>query len=144
MPSCLLAINPGTVEKKIDGVPTKEPTYGLPAFWIKEEVKESAMTKGYTVVDLSTVLTTHLSDVIRHHAHELLGRQEVQQLLDSLKSSHPKVVEELIPNLLSLGGLGKVLQNLLMEQIPIRDLLTILETLADWAPMIKDIDALTY
>ncbi len=138
-----LAINPGTVEKKIDGVPTKEPTYGLPAFWIKEEVKESAMAKGYTVVDLSTVLTTHLSDVIRHHAHELLGRQEVQQLLDSLKASHPKVVEELIPNLLSLGGLGKVLQNLLIEQIPIRDLLTILETLADWAPMIKDIDALT-
>jgi flagellar biosynthesis protein FlhA len=138
-----LAINPGTVEKKIDGVPTKEPTYGLPAFWIKEEVKESAMANGYTVVDLSTVLTTHLSDVIRHHAHELLGRQEVQQLLDSLKASHPKVVEELIPNLLSLGGLGKVLQNLLMEQIPIRDLLTILETLADWAPMIKDIDALT-
>jgi len=138
-----LAINPGTVEKKVDGVPTKEPTYGLPAFWIKEEVKESAMAKGYTVVDLSTVLTTHLSDVIRHHAHELLGRQEVQQLLDSLKASHPKVVEELVPNLLSLGSLGKVLQSLLMEQIPIRDLLTILETLADWAPMIKDIDALT-
>ena len=143
MPNCYLAINPGNVEEKIDGVPTKEPTYGLPAFWIKEEVKESAMAKGYTAVDISTVLTTHLSDVIRRHAHELLGRQEVQQLLDSLKASHPKVVEELIPNLLSLGAVGKVLQNLLMEQIPIRDLLTILETLADWAPMIKDIDTLT-
>ncbi len=143
MPNCYLAINPGTAEEEIDGIPTKEPTYGLPAFWIKEEVKESAMSKGYTAVDISTVLTTHLSDVIRRHAHELLGRQEVQQLLDSLKSSHPKVVEELIPNLLSLGAVGKVLQNLLMEQIPVRDLLTILETLADWAPMIKDIDTLT-
>ena len=143
MTNCYLAINPGTVEEKIDGVPTKEPTYGLPAFWIKEEVKESAIAKGYTAVDIATVLTTHLSDVIRRHAHELLGRQEVQQLLDSLKASNPKVVEELIPNLLSLGAVGKVLQNLLMEQIPVRDLLTILETLADWAPMIKDIDTLT-
>ncbi len=143
MPNYYMAINPGTVDEKIDGIPTKEPTYGLPAFWIKEEAKEKAMTKGYTVVDLSTVLTTHLSDVIRNHAHELLGRQDVQQLLDSLKASHPKVVEELIPNLLSLGGVGKVLQNLLMEQIPIRDLLTILETLADWALMTKDIDVLT-
>ena len=143
MPNYYLSINPGTVEEEIEGLPTKEPTYGLPAFWIKEEVKEKAMAKGYTVVDLSTVLTTHLSDVIKHHAHELMGRQEVQQLLDSLKSSHPKVVEELIPNLLSLGGVGKVLQNLLKEQIPIRDLLTILETLADWALMTKDIDVLT-
>jgi flagellar biosynthesis protein FlhA len=138
-----LAMNPGTAEEKIDGIPTKEPTYGLPAFWIKEAAKENAMGKGYTVVDLSTVLTTHLSDVISRHGHELLGRQEVQQLLDNLKDSHPKVVEELVPNLLSLGGVVKVLQNLLREQIPVRDLLTILETLADWAPVTRDVDMLT-
>jgi flagellar biosynthesis protein FlhA len=138
-----LAMNAGNDSEKIEGVPTKEPTYGLPALWIKEEVREKAIAKGYTVVDLATVLTTHLSDVIRNHAHELLGRQEVQQLLDDLKDSHPKVVEELVPNLLPLGGVMKVLQNLLSEQIPIRDLLTILETLADWAPMIKDMDMLT-
>ena len=138
-----LAMDPGNADGKIGGVPTKEPTYGLPAFWIKEGARENALAKGYTVVDLSTVLITHLSDVIRRHAHELLGRQEVQQLMDNLKTSHPKVVEELIPNLLPLGAVGKVLQNLLTEQIPVRDMLTILETLADWAPMIKDADTLT-
>ncbi|MCP4692314.1 MAG: FHIPEP family type III secretion protein, partial [Desulfobacterales bacterium] len=94
-------------------------------------------------VDASTVLTTHLSEVIRRNAHELLGRQDVQQLLDTLMGSHPKVVEELVPNLLPLGGVLKVLQNLLMEQVPIRDLLTILETLADWAGATKDIETLT-
>ena len=138
-----LAMDPGSTDGKIGGVPTKEPTYGLPAFWIKEGAREDALAKGYTVVDLPTVLITHLSDVIRRHAHELLGRQDVQQLLDNLKTSYPKVVEELIPNLLPLGAVGKVLQNLLIEQIPIRDILTILETLADWAPMIKDADTLT-
>jgi len=138
-----LAMNPGTVQESIDGTPTTEPTFGLPAFWIREEVREAAITKGYTVVDLSTVLTTHLSDVINRHGHELLGRQEVQQLLENLKDSHPTVVEELVPNLLSLGAVVKVLQNLLREQIPIRDLLTILETLADWAPLTKDMDTLT-
>jgi len=138
-----LAMDPGNADGKVGGVPTKEPTYGLPAFWIKEGARENALAKGYTVVDLSTVLITHLSDVIRRHAHELLGRQEVQQLMDNLKTSYPKVVEELIPNLLPLGAVGKVLQNLLVEQIPIRDMLTILETLADWSPMIKDADALT-
>lgn len=138
-----LAMNADNSNVKIEGVPTREPTYGLPAFWIKEGVREKTMAQGYTVVDLATVLTTHLSDAIRIHAHELLGRQEVQQLLDDLRNSHPKVVEELVPNLLPLGGVVKVLQNLLSEQIPIRDLLTILETLADWAPMTKDMDTLT-
>jgi len=139
----LLAMNPGTAHEKIDGIATKEPTYGLPAFWIGEGQREDAMTKGYTVVDLSTVVVTHLSDVIRRHAHELLGRQEVQQLLDNVKESHPKVVEELVPDLLSIGAIVKVLQNLLREQIPVRDLLTILETLADWAPITTDTDMLT-
>lgn len=138
-----LAMNAGNPDESIEGVPTTEPTYGLPAFWIKEPVKEKAIAHGYTVVDLATVMTTHLSDVIRINAHELIGRQEIQQLLDDLKDSHPKVVEELVPNILSLGGVVKVLQNLLGEQIPIRDLLTILETLADWAPVTKDIDTLT-
>jgi flagellar biosynthesis protein FlhA len=138
-----LAMNADNSNMKIEGIPTKEPTYGLPALWIKEEVREKAMAQGYTVVDLATVLTTHLSDAIRIHANELLGRQEAQNLLDDLRNTHPKVVEELVPNLLPLGGVVKVLQNLLIEQIPVRDLLTILETLADWAPMTKDMDTLT-
>ena len=143
MMNCFLAMNPGGVDGKISGVQTTEPTYGLPATWIKESAREDALAKGYTVVDLSTVLVTHLADVIKRHAHELLGRQEVQQLLDNLKVSHPKVVEELIPGLLPLGAAGKVLQNLLQEGVPIRDLLTIMETLADWANITKDTDALT-
>jgi len=138
-----LAMNPGSVDEEIDGIPTKEPTYGLPALWIKESVKETALARGYTVVDLATVMTTHLSEIVKRHSFEFLGRQEVQQLLDNLKETHPKVVEELIPNLLPLGGVVKVLQNLLREQVPIRDLLAILETLADWAPMTKDLDLLT-
>jgi flagellar biosynthesis protein FlhA len=143
MKNYYLAMDPGTAEGNIDGIPTTEPTFGLPAFWIKKEKKEDALRKGFTVVDLSTVLITHLSDVIKRNAHELLGRQEVQKLLDNLKRSYPKVVEELVPNLLPLGGVVKVLQNLLREQIPIRDLLSILETLGDWAPMTKDIEVLT-
>ena len=138
-----LAMNVGTTKDSIQGIPTKEPTYGLPALWILEKQKDQALAKGYTVVDASTVLVTHLSDVIKHHASELLGRQEVQKLLDGIKDSHPKVVEELVPHLLPLGGVVKVLQQLLREQLPIRDLLTILEVLADWAPATKNIDALT-
>jgi flagellar biosynthesis protein FlhA len=143
MTNYYLAMNPGTAEDEIDGIPTQEPTYGLPALWIKEDAKENALAKGFTVVDLATVMTTHLSEIVKKHCHELLGRQDVQQLLDTLKDTHPKVVEELIPNLLPLGGVVKVLQNLLREQIPIRDLLAILEALADWAPVIKDLDILT-
>jgi flagellar biosynthesis protein FlhA len=143
MVNYLLAMNPGNSGDKIDGIATREPTYGLEAYWIKEEKRELAMAKGYTVVDVATVLTTHLSDVIRHYAPDLLGRQEVQKLTDHLKETHPKVVEELIPNQLSLGNVVKVLQNLLSEQIPIRDLLTIIETLADWSPSVKQIDTLT-
>jgi flagellar biosynthesis protein FlhA len=138
-----LAMNPNATEEKIDGIATREPTYGLPALWIKEDAKENALAKGFTVVDLATVLTTHLSEIVKRHCHELLGRQDVQQLLDTLKETHPKVVEELVPNLLPLGGVVKVLQNLLREQVPIRDLLAILETLADWSPATKDQDILT-
>lgn len=138
-----LAMDPGDARGKAEGIPTQEPTYGLPAVWVKASAKEKAIADGYTVVDLATVMTTHLSDIIHRHAHELIGRQEVQQLLDNLKPSYPKVVEELVPNLMSLGGVVKVLQNLLREQVPIRDLLAILETLADWAPMTKDVDVLS-
>jgi len=143
MTNYCLAMDPGNANGKLDGVATKEPTYGLPAIWIKESKKEDAIAKGYTVVDTATVLTTHISDVVRRYSHELLGRQEVQQMLETLKNTHPKVVEELIPNMLSLGGVVKVLQNLLKEQVPVRDLLAILETLADWAPVVKDMDMLT-
>ena len=143
MTNYCLAMNPGNVQEEIDGISTKEPTYGLPAVWIKENAKENALAKGYTVVDLATVMTTHLSEIVKRHGPEFIGRQEVQELLDNMKQSHPKVVEELVPNLLPLGGVVKVLQNLLREQVPIRDLLTILETLADWAAGTKDLDLLT-
>jgi len=143
MANYYLAMNPGTADEEIDGIPTTEPTYGLPALWIKESAKENALAKGYTVVDLATVMTTHLSEIVKRHSPEFIGRQEVQQLLDNLKESHPKVVEELVPNLMPLGGVVKVLQNLLREQVPIRDLLAIMETLADWAPVTKDLDLLT-
>ena len=143
MANYCLAMNPGLVQEEVDGIPTVEPTYGLPALWIKESARENALTKGYTVVDLATVMTTHLSEIVKRHSPEFIGRQEVQKLLDNLKQSHPKVVEELIPNLLPLGGVVKVLQNLLKEQVPIRDLLTILEVLADWAAVTKDLDMLT-
>ncbi len=139
----LLAMSVSASPEKLNGIPTKEPTYGLAAYWIKKETKEDALSRGYTVVDLPTVLITHLSDIMRRHADELVGRQEIQKLLDDLKETYPKVVEDLIPNQLSLGVLVKVLQNLLREQVPVRDLLTILETLADWAPATKDVNLLT-
>ncbi len=143
MTNFFLAMNPGPADEDLPGVKTTEPTYGLPALWIKEENRDRAVAAGYTVVDLATVLTTHLSDVIRRYAWELLGRQETQQLLDNLKETHPKVVEELIPNLLPLGGVVRVLQSLLREQVPIRDLLGILEALSDWSPVTKDPEQLT-
>ena len=136
-------INPGGEKEALPGAKTTDPAFGLPALWIKEAGKENALAKGFTVVDLATVMTTHLSEIVKKHCYELLGRQDVQQLLDTLKDTHPKVVEELVPNLLPLGGVVKVLQNLLREQVPIRDLLAILETLADWAPAAKDLDVLT-
>jgi flagellar biosynthesis protein FlhA len=139
----LMAMNPGAAEGKIAGTVTREPTYGLEAFWINPATREDATAKGYTVVDLATIMTTHLSDVIRRHSHELVGRQEIQKLLDTIKDSHPKVVEELVPNLISLGGVVRVIQNLLHELVPVRDLLTILETLADWASSTKNLEVLT-
>ena len=139
-----LAMNPtGVMKGNIPGVVTKEPCFGLPALWVTPEDKDRAQMEGYTVVDLPSILATHITEVVRNHAHELLGRQETQGLLDYFKKDSPKVVEELIPNLLPLGSLVKVLGNLLRERVPIRDLRTILETLADYAPMTKDPDNLT-
>jgi flagellar biosynthesis protein FlhA len=120
------------------GIPTTEPAFGLPAVWVSAEAKDQAQLAGYTVVDLPTVIITHLTEVLKRHLHELLSREEVQKLLKHFAQDYPKVVEELVPTLLTLGGVQKVLQNLLREQISIRDLLTILETLADYAPLTRD------
>ncbi len=138
-----LIMDPGDSTRKIEGVETKEPAFNLPAAWIPEGKKEEAKLAGYTVVDSVTVMATHLTEVLRKHASELLGRQEVQNLLDNLSKPYPKAVEELTPNLLSLGAVLKVLQNLLQEQISIKDMLTIVETLADYAPLTKDPELLT-
>lgn len=142
-PEALLAMDPGNVSERIDGIATKEPAFGLDALWISPNRKEDAEIAGYTVVDLPTVMATHLTEIIRGHAHELLGRQEASTLVENFKRSHPKVVEELIPDQLSLGSVVRVLQGLLKEQVSIRDLLTIFETLADDAPRTKDIEVLT-
>lgn len=142
-PEALLAMDPGDVRVKIDGIPTKEPAFGLDAVWISQINREKAELAGYTVVDLPTVMATHVTEMIRTHAHELLGRQEVSTLIENFKKTHPKVVEDLIPDTLTLGGVVRVLQNLLKEQVSIRDLLTIFETLADEGGRTKDLDLLT-
>ena len=139
----VLAMDPGGSAGEMDGIPTTEPAFKLPALWIPADKEDEAKFAGYTVVDNSTVVATHLTEIIRKNAYDLLGRQEMQHLLDNLAKSSPKAVEELVPNLLSLGTVQKVLQNLLRERISVRDLLTIVETLADYAPMGKDPDLLT-
>lgn len=141
--SRLLALNPGTATEEIEGIKTIEPAFGLKAKWIEPSKREQAEVAGYTVVEPPAVLITHLMEVLRVQAHRILGRQEVKNLLDTLKKDHPAVVEDLIPNQLGLGTVERVLQNLLKEGVPIRDLVTILETLADYAPLVKDADTLT-
>ena len=143
IPDHYLAMHVGEPVVPVEGLETKEPAFGLPAKWIHHTEKDRAQAAGYTVVDAATVVATHLTELVRNHAAELLGRQEVQGLLDKLAETHPKVVEELVPNLLSLGGVQKVLQNLLKEGISIRDLLTIVETLADYAPGTRNPEILT-
>jgi flagellar biosynthesis protein FlhA len=137
-PDRLLAMNPGLAEGDLEGIPVQEPTFGLPARWIGQASRDLALAAGYTVVDPATVIATHLSEVIRRHAPALLGRQEAQALVDQLKESQPAVVEGVIPGLLSLGGVHRVLQRLLAEGVPIRDLAAVLEVLADVAPSTKD------
>ncbi|PIE03075.1 MAG: flagellar biosynthesis protein FlhA [Acidobacteria bacterium] len=143
LPNHHLAMNPGTATSEIEGIPTKEPAFGLDAYWIKESQKDQANIMGYTVVDLQTVVTTHISEMIKSHAHELLGRQETQALLNNLAETYPKIVEDLIPAILPLGTVQKVLKNLLIERVSIRDLLSILETLAEYGLTTQDATILT-
>jgi flagellar biosynthesis protein FlhA len=138
-----LAMDSGAVSGTIDGVRTTEPVFGLPALWIRPELKEQAQIYGYTVVDSTTIIATHISEIIKKHAHEMVGRQELQQLLDNLSANFPKVVEELVPGLLNLGTVLRVIKNLLREGVSVRDLRTVLETLADYGGLTKDPDTLT-
>jgi len=138
-----LAMDAGTVTEWVPGLETVEPAFGLPALWIQDTYREQAELSGYTVVDPVSVLATHLTEVIKTHAFEILGRQETQALVDSLRQSHMSLVDEVVPSLISIGDVQKVLANLLRERISIRNLVTILETLADYAPYTKDTEILS-
>ena len=138
-----MAMNPGHVEDEITGIPTFEPSFHLPAIWITESQRERAESFGYTVVDPPSIIATHLTEIIREHIAELLTRQDIQNLVNNLKENNQALVDELVPKLMSLGEIEKVLQNLLKEGISIRDLVTIFETLADYAPTTHDTDILT-
>lgn len=138
-----LAMSPGIDDEEITGIETVEPAFGLPAIWIGEEMKERAEFSGYTVVDPPSVVSTHLTEIIKKHAHELIGRQETKQLVEHLKESYPAIVEEVTPDALTIGEIQKVLSKLLKERISIRNLAIIFETLADFAKMTKDTDLLT-
>ncbi|MFK7091642.1 FHIPEP family type III secretion protein, partial [Chromobacterium violaceum] len=142
-PGQFLAINPGMVTGALPGPVTSDPAFGLPAVWIDAATRDQAQAMGYTVVDAGTVVATHLNHLITMHAAELLGRQEVQQLLDHLTKESPKLVEDLVPKMLPLATLQKVLQNLLSEGVHIRDMRTIIETLAEHAPHQQDANELT-
>ena len=138
-----LAMNSGTVFEEVPGIETTEPAFGLPALWIPESEREQAELNGYTVVDAVSVLATHLTEVIKSHAAEILGRQEAQNLVDNLKKTNKALVEEVVPDLLTVGEVQKVLQNLLAERISIRDMETIFEVLSDYARATKDTEILT-
>jgi len=138
-----LAMNPGNVTQRINGIKTTEPAFGLPALWITESQKENAELAGYTVVELAAVLVTHLTEIIRRHASEILTRQDVRTLVDNLKKGSPTLVEEVIPTLVSLGEVQQVLCNLLNERVSVRDLGTILEAVAMAAKVSKDTTYLT-
>lgn len=138
-----LAMNPGNVEGNIDGIDTIEPAFGLPAKWVTDNNREKAEILGYTVVDPSSIISTHLTEIIKKYAYELLGRQEVKTLIDNVKESQSALVDELVPKLMSYGEIQKVLSNLLREKVSIRDLVTILETLADYCLITKDANMLS-
>ncbi|MFP4391783.1 MAG: flagellar biosynthesis protein FlhA [Desulfohalobiaceae bacterium] len=138
-----LAMDPGGAKKKLEGIETREPAFNLPAMWIPKSQKEEAMLAGYTVVDPASVVATHMTEVFKRNLQEFLGRQETQDLLDNLAKRAPKAVEELVPNTLTLGAVQKVLQNLVQEGVSIRDLLSIVEALADLGQSTKDPDQLT-
>jgi flagellar biosynthesis protein FlhA len=142
-PNQWMAINPGQVTGTLPGTPTQDPAFHLPAVWIDASLRQEAQVLGYTVVDACTVMATHLNHLIQTHAAELLGRQEVQQLLDQIGKTAPKLTEDLVPKVISLSTLHKVLQNLLDEEVPIRDMRTILDVMAEHAPTVKDAAELT-
>ncbi len=139
----LLAINPGSATRPLEGVPTQEPAFGLPAVWIQQELRDAASSSGYTVVDPTTALSTHLSETIRTFLPDLLSRQQVKEMVDAVSQHAPKLVEDLVPKIASLGEIQRVLRQLLRERVPVRDLVTILEAIADAASVTKDVDAIT-
>ncbi|WP_297452765.1 flagellar biosynthesis protein FlhA [Persephonella sp.] len=141
-PDKLLAIDTGTTKGKIEGIPTKEPAFGLDAYWIDEKLKDKAKMLGYTVVDIPTVIITHLSEIIKKHAYEILGRSETKELIDALAEKYP-VVKDIVPEQVPLNIVHRVLQNLLKENVPVRDLLTIVETLSDYITKTDDPEVLT-
>jgi len=143
MPGYLLAITPDDGGMKIPGVKTREPAFGLPAVWVPEREKEIVQARGIVMVDPATVMTTHLTEIIKNNVEELIGRHEVQALLDNLSKTHGRILEDLVPKVIPLGLLQKILQRLLRERVSIRDLLCIIETLADYVPMTKNIDILS-
>src|SRR5439155_15310571 len=136
----LLAMDTGGVSQSLPGIPAEDPAFGLPAVWVSANQRTLAEVSGYTVVEPTNVLVTHLSELIRRHAPEVLTRQDVQTLLDALKQQSPAVIEELIPNLLTLGQVQKVLQLLLRERVSVRDLAAVLEAMADAAPTSKEVE----
>ena len=138
-----LALKPEEVDEPIDGIETVEPTFGLPALWITEKDREKAEMKGYTTIDVPSVISTHLMEIIKRHADELLGRQQVQTIIDNLKKQQPALVEEVVPKVFSIGELQKVLANLLRENVSIRDIASILEILGDYGTITRDTDVLT-
>ncbi|HQY88751.1 MAG TPA: flagellar biosynthesis protein FlhA, partial [Tepidisphaeraceae bacterium] len=143
-PDMLLAMDSGAVTGPLEeGEPTTEPAFGLPAYWITEAQRQNAELMNYTVVEASAVLATHLTEIVRSHAHEMLSRQEIKNLLENLKQKSPAVVEEVVPTIIKPGELQRIMQNLLRERVPVRDLETILETLGDYGTRTKDLDVLT-
>ena len=138
-----LAMSPGIDDIEIQGIDTTEPAFGLPALWISDDMKEKAELSGYTVVDAPSVVATHLTEIIKRHSHELLGRQETKALIEKVKENYPAIVEELVPQLMTIGDIQKVLANLLREKISIRNLATIFETLADYGQVVRDTNILT-
>ena len=139
----LLAINPGTADIALEGTPTREPAFGLPAVWIGHELRDKASAAGFTVVDPTTALSTHLSETIRAFLPDLLSRQQTKELVDRVAQTAPKLVEELIPKLASIGDVQRILRQLLRERVSVRDLASILEAVADAAAVTKDPDAIT-
>jgi len=139
----LLALSSGDVEEEIYGIPTVEPTFGLPALWIPKSEREEAEIMGYSTVDPPSVIATHLTEVIKRFGHELLNRQQVQTLIENLKKTQPALVDEVVPKMFSFGEIQKILSNLLSENVPIRDMATIVEALGDYGNLTRDTDLLT-